>query len=327
MQLRFRSSTKYPLAIVAKALEKISGKKLFGYDIGCAFGETVLYSSLKDTFQNSGSRFCVNVFHGYSHSYDCQCQHHPNIVPGIGIEELETLEQIFSASNQLAPVIRYSSPYRRVSFIHAFFRQWDAEKYANVGLFLYNNYTQALDIIAKNTGTVLAAFQDLGFTTEELAEFDQQERTYFTTLRDEDEGNLWAITYVETLMELQKAKYESYLTHAVPNTDVITARNFSTRPSVFEPTLLGRTTGVWSLRSWHHEPGLWTIQLIYWQHDGSSDRAMYSLSVLIASLRRRSQSKMTSTSSGGCPVTNSTSKQSSISIIASITMLSGRFRD
>ena len=158
------SSAKYPLTIVAKALEKLSGKKLFGYDIGCAFGETVLYSRLKEEFQASGSRFCVNTFHGYSHSYDCQCQHHPNVIPRIGLEELETLERIFSASNQLAPVIRYALPYCRMSFIHAFFRQWDSDKYANIGLFLYNNYTQALDVIDRNTAAISAALRDLGFT-------------------------------------------------------------------------------------------------------------------------------------------------------------------
>ena len=207
----FLSSAKYPLAIVAKALEKLPEKKLFSYNIGCVFGETVIYSRLKDAFQTSGSRFCVNTFHGYLHSYDCQCQHHPNVIPGIGLEELETLERIFSASNQLAPVIRYASPYRRMSFIHAFFCQWDSDKYANIGLFLYNNYTQALDVIDRNTAAISAALRDLGFTSEQLAEFDWEERTYFTKLQDEDEGNLWTITYVETLQALQKARYSSHV--------------------------------------------------------------------------------------------------------------------
>lgn len=85
-------SAKYPLTIVTKILEKISGKKLIGYNIGCAFSDTVLHTLLKAAFQASGSRFCVNAFHGYSHSYDCQAQHHPNIIDGIGLEEMEMLE-------------------------------------------------------------------------------------------------------------------------------------------------------------------------------------------------------------------------------------------
>ncbi|KAI1782756.1 hypothetical protein LXA43DRAFT_904908 [Ganoderma leucocontextum] len=197
---------KYPLAIVAKILEKIPGKKLIGYDIGCAFGDTVLHTTLKAAFEASGSRFCVNAFHGYSHSYDCQVQHHPNVIDGMGLEEMETLERIFSASNQLAPITRYASPYRRISFIHAFFRQWDDEKYANIGLFLYNNYVQALDIVEKHSGAVTATLRDLSITSEQLAEYDREERKYFVTLRDEDEANLWTITYVETLQALIKAR-------------------------------------------------------------------------------------------------------------------------
>ena len=194
------------MAIVAKILEKITGKKLIGYDIGCAFGDTVLHTTLKTAFEASGSRFCVNAFHGYSHSYDCQVQHHPNVIDGIGLEEMETLERIFSASNQLAPVTRYASPYRRLSFIHTFFRQWDDEKYANIGLFLYNNYVQALDIIEKHSDAVAATLRDLGITSAQLAEYDREERKYFAALRNEDEGNLWTITYVETLQALMKAQ-------------------------------------------------------------------------------------------------------------------------
>ena len=101
-------SANYPLAIMAKILEKISRRKLISYNIGCAFGDTVLHTSLKLAFEASGSHFCVNAFHGYSHSYNCQVQHHPNVIASIGLEEMEMLEQIFSTSNQLAPVTHYA---------------------------------------------------------------------------------------------------------------------------------------------------------------------------------------------------------------------------
>ena len=58
----------------------------------------------------------------------------------MGIEDLETLERIFSFSNQLAAVMRYASAYHRQVFIDLFFKQWDEEKYQNLGLMLYNNY-------------------------------------------------------------------------------------------------------------------------------------------------------------------------------------------
>lgn len=51
-----------------------------------------------------------------------------------------------------------------------------------------------------------ATLRDLGITSEQLAKYDHEERKYFTMLCDEDEGNLWTITYVETLQALLKVQ-------------------------------------------------------------------------------------------------------------------------
>jgi hypothetical protein len=45
----------------------------------------------------------------------------------MGLEDLETLERVFSSSNQLAAVTRYMSKYCRRVFIDLFFKQWDAD--------------------------------------------------------------------------------------------------------------------------------------------------------------------------------------------------------
>jgi hypothetical protein len=83
------------------------------YDIGCAFQKTIESSSLGPRFQALGHQMCINTFHGYSHNFTCQTKNHPNIIEGIGIEDLETLERVFSSSNQLAPIIRYATAFRR----------------------------------------------------------------------------------------------------------------------------------------------------------------------------------------------------------------------
>lgn len=114
-------STKYSLVIVTKILKKITSKKLIGYNIRYAFSDTILHTTLKDAFRASSSCFYVNTFHGYSHSYDCQVQHYPNIINGIGLKEMKTLKHIFSASNQLASVTHYMSAYCCILFIHTFF--------------------------------------------------------------------------------------------------------------------------------------------------------------------------------------------------------------
>ncbi|OCH84166.1 hypothetical protein OBBRIDRAFT_815570 [Obba rivulosa] len=93
--IRSGELAKYPLAIVAKALELISGAGLLGYDIGCDFEETIKRSLLGALWHARGWR-CY----------------------------FETLERVFSSFNQLTSV-------RHIS-IDLFFKQWDENKYANL---------------------------------------------------------------------------------------------------------------------------------------------------------------------------------------------------
>ena len=179
---------------------------MIGFDIGCTFKTTLLGSSLGDTFKASGCQVCVNAFHGYSHSYTCQLENHPNVIRGMGLEDLETMERIFSASNNLASVTRYASAYRRHLFLHTYFRHWDEEKYANLGNMLYNNYVQALDIIRSKTPVVEESLQSLQLTRDDLSSFELEERTYFKTLRDESPWDVHAVAYVEALQELRTAR-------------------------------------------------------------------------------------------------------------------------
>ncbi|KAI0323240.1 hypothetical protein GY45DRAFT_1213278, partial [Cubamyces sp. BRFM 1775] len=199
---------KYPLAIVAKVHEVLGANVMIGYDIGCAFKETVRNSSLGAQAHALGTRFCVNSFHGYSHSYDCQVVNHPNVIQGMGLEDLEGLERVFSASNQLAPVIRYAAPYLRRVLIDLHFQQWDHEKYSNIGLMLYNNIVQALNIIESQTNSLEQTLNALKLTHDDLRRFEEEERKYFTELRDESDSNLHAVAYVEALQELRTASEE-----------------------------------------------------------------------------------------------------------------------
>ncbi|OSD06825.1 hypothetical protein PYCCODRAFT_1442362 [Trametes coccinea BRFM310] len=200
--VRCGESAKHGLATVAKVLRVLQDPTLGGFDIGCSFLETVLASSLRAAFLSSGSRLCVNAFHGYSHNYQCQLRNHPNIIPGIGLEDLEGMERIFSASNHLAPIIRYASAYRRRLLIDAFFHHWDEEKYQNLALMLYNNLKQALDIINKTTPELSDALKSISATVEDLREYRRRELEYFDQLGEEQPRDIHAIAYVETLHEL-----------------------------------------------------------------------------------------------------------------------------
>ncbi|KAH9913734.1 uncharacterized protein B0H18DRAFT_1108583 [Fomitopsis serialis] len=152
---------KYPLAMTAKILEVFKEKILCGYDIGCTFEGTVRRSSLG---------VVVRV-----------AKNHPNVIPKMGIEDLETLERVFSASNNLAPITRYASAYRRRLFIEEFFRQWDKGKYTNLSTMLYNNYKQALDIIDTDTIGLDETKRVFHFSAKDMEKWYEEERQFFLT--------------------------------------------------------------------------------------------------------------------------------------------------
>ncbi|GBE78667.1 hypothetical protein SCP_0115580 [Sparassis crispa] len=194
---------KYPLTTIAKALEVLSDKTLAGYDISCIFEDTIQRSSLGPEWQWRRCRCCVNAFHGYSHNYLCQLTNHPNIIEGMGLEDLETMERIFSASNNLAAITRYASGFRQRLFIDAFFHQWDIEKYANLSTMLFNNYVQALKIIKEDGAALEEAIAALQIMHEDLAKWSHEEREYFKSLGEEPEWDIHAMAYVKSLQELR----------------------------------------------------------------------------------------------------------------------------
>ncbi|KAH9916348.1 hypothetical protein B0H21DRAFT_703065 [Amylocystis lapponica] len=204
--MRSGELAKYPLAMVSKASQVFGDKILLGYDIGCTFDDTIRNSSLGPKWQQHSSRCCVNAFHGYTHNYACQTKNHPNVIEGMGLEDLETLERIFSGSNNLASVTRYASAYRRRVFIDEYFQQWDQEKYGALSTMIYQNYLQALGIIKTESVALVDAMRSLDITKDDLTAWYQDERQYFQTLGQESESNLHAVAYVEGLQELRRIR-------------------------------------------------------------------------------------------------------------------------
>ena len=101
--------SKYLLTHVTKAMDMFEDCLLFGSDIGCSLQKTISSSSLVPHFKKKNCKCIVNAFHGYSHNWACQKVNHLNIITGLGIEDLETLERVFSASNAVAAVTHYST--------------------------------------------------------------------------------------------------------------------------------------------------------------------------------------------------------------------------
>lgn len=187
--------------MTAKGLEVLGHDVLLGYDIGCSFEGTILRSSLQDQFQSLSWRCCVDAFHGYTHSYDCQLKYHPNVIEGMGLEDLDTMERIFSSSNQLASVVRYASAFKCRVYIDMFFQQWDLEKYQNLALMLFNNYRQALAIINDDGPALHQTMEALGVTHADFDRWELEEREYVAKLGEENPWDTCAVMYVELLQE------------------------------------------------------------------------------------------------------------------------------
>lgn len=175
-----------------------------GYDIGCSFETTVKNSSIGQDFTKKNGRFCVPAFHGYTHNHVCQLKYHPNSIEGIGLEDLETLERVFGSSNELAPVTRYVSAYRRRLFIEAFLKQWDEDKWLHIGTFMLENYLQALKILLEDAAALQQSTVYHNIDDKTMEEWAREELELFASLGEEDEKDIHQIAYVEALQRLQE---------------------------------------------------------------------------------------------------------------------------
>lgn len=185
-------------------MDTLGPNLLIGYDIGCSFSSTVASSSLGPRFKAMNNRLCVDAFHGYAHNFACQKKHHPNAIVGAGLEDLETMERIFSASNAVASLTRHATKYRRRVFIDEFFQQWDEDKYLNLALMLHNNYRQALKILQQEGTALEHAKEVLQLTNDDLDRFLAAEKEYVVQLQEPPEWNAHAVAYVTLLQKLRE---------------------------------------------------------------------------------------------------------------------------
>jgi Kyakuja-Dileera-Zisupton transposase len=127
-------SAKYPLATISHLLDVLPDHLGLGYDIACSFSTTLRRSSIGEKASKQGLRLVVPGFHGHAHNRLCQLSFHILMSEGYGLEDLETCERVFSASNAVARLTRHATQFHRRQFIDLFFRQWDAEKYEHLGI-------------------------------------------------------------------------------------------------------------------------------------------------------------------------------------------------
>jgi hypothetical protein len=121
---------KYGLATTHTILTTLGDDQTIGSDIGCSFTATVSASSLGPAMKQHRLKFVVNAFHGYAHNRLCQLAFHPLYILGLGLEDLETCEHIFSSSNGVTILVWHGSYYHWLLFVDLHSNQWNDDKYA-----------------------------------------------------------------------------------------------------------------------------------------------------------------------------------------------------
>ncbi len=125
-------SAKYALATVDRLLNELGDDQTIGHDIACSFSATLRDSSISEKVKKHRLSMSVNAFHGHAHHRMCQLQNHPLYRTILGLEDLETCERVFSASNAVARVIRFASHFHWKQFLDLHFKQWNEDRYLDI---------------------------------------------------------------------------------------------------------------------------------------------------------------------------------------------------
>ncbi|KAI0038356.1 hypothetical protein FA95DRAFT_1567791 [Auriscalpium vulgare] len=227
--------SKYPLAVTKKLLDTFGKDLGGGYDIGCGFATTIAHSSLGPLAAELNYTSLVGAFHGHAHNRRCQLSYLASFVVGLGLEDLEGGERVFSKSNPLARHLRHAGIFHRRQAIVTFFAHSDTfETYQNLGTFLLNNYKQAAEILGSAPTALAKAMDDLGITEASAFEtWRQEEKTYLDNLATEPLIETLEMELYQKLVNL--VEVESKLT-AVRAAPWVTA-TLGTR----DTTLIGET--------------------------------------------------------------------------------------
>ncbi|OBZ66016.1 hypothetical protein A0H81_14010 [Grifola frondosa] len=205
---------KYPLAMVDRLIEVYGSNVKVGYDIWCAFAKTLANSSLGGPSVKACLSGVVPAFHGHSHNRGCQVNWHPMYMEGVGKEDFEGCERLFSESNALASGTRLASAFHRQQAMEQFFSFWGDQKHAESGRFIFNNYRQALNIIRDGASDLQILAQELKTGPADYEEYLAQEREYLSSLKEEPPEIAQKVEYMRALSRLEEANEKARVAEA-----------------------------------------------------------------------------------------------------------------
>ncbi|KAJ7314533.1 hypothetical protein DFH08DRAFT_821193 [Mycena albidolilacea] len=188
---------KYPLAIVNALLDTFGVDLGIGYDIGCGHSTTIQHSPLGPKAAWLNLKMLVGTFHGHAHNRKCQLDYLATYILGLRLEDIEGAEWQFFRLNGLEAIWIY-------------FAHLDTfEAYANLSMFLVNNYKQAIEILDTEE-SLKYAMEQAGVTEDMLKSRIQEEKAYLNTLLKELQEETDQMEYYQLLVNLadQKEKFD-----------------------------------------------------------------------------------------------------------------------
>ncbi|KAF6742011.1 hypothetical protein DFP72DRAFT_994703 [Ephemerocybe angulata] len=200
--------SKYPLATVNTLLEAFGSRIGCGYDIGCKFSSTIANSALASKAKALEFTSLVGAFHGHAHNRLCQLSNLATYVTGLGLEDLEGCERMFSKSNNLAASLRHTSRFHRTQKIDQYFHHMDSyETMANLSKFIVDNYNQALEIISGQDDLARMMREHGVQNVEVFSQWLEEERKYLTGLTAEPVKETLQMDYYQALVDWNARKY------------------------------------------------------------------------------------------------------------------------
>ncbi|KAK7036532.1 hypothetical protein VNI00_011729 [Paramarasmius palmivorus] len=155
----------------------------------------------------------VPAFHGYAHNRPCQTGYHPKYREGVGIEDFEGCERINSLSNQYASTTRLTTRFHRRQTYQEFMDFNDEDKFASSADFIYQNYRQAVEHIARNLHVFEELCKTLKISPADCESFLEMEIQYFKTPSTLSEDLDKEEEYVNLLQKLWAAEKASTTAH------------------------------------------------------------------------------------------------------------------
>ncbi|EEB91292.1 hypothetical protein MPER_10373, partial [Moniliophthora perniciosa FA553] len=134
---------------------------------------------------------------------------HPQYLRGVGLEDFETCERLFSQSNNLASTTRFATAFHQRQIIQEHFDFNDEDRHTASGTFIYHNYRQATERLSTDRALLEECYEQMNLSPADCEGFLNAEREHFTKDFSDPPEVTRVLDYAELLQKFWAAKKQS----------------------------------------------------------------------------------------------------------------------